>query len=57
MDKLMAQSKAVLREKKVHRLPLKTLQAIDGMEMLVHGCQVSLALASEFFKKHWEIYF
>jgi hypothetical protein len=56
MEKLMAQSKAVVREVKVHHLPLETLQAIDGVDMLVHGCQVSLARASEFYKKHWNIY-
>lgn len=56
MEKPMAQSKVAARKEKVHHLPLETLQAIDGVEMLVHGCQVSLAPASEFFKKHWEIY-
>ena len=56
MEKPMAQSKVVARKQKAHHLPMGTLQAIDGVETLVNGCEVSLAPASKYYKKHWEIY-
>lgn len=56
MEKPVAQSKVVAGKEKVHHLPPEILQAIDGVETLFNGCEVSLAPASEFLKKHWEIY-
>jgi hypothetical protein len=47
--------KPMLRQPGDH-LPLTTLQAIKGVENFVRGSEVDIRLASDFSKKHWEIY-